>query len=229
MASAKLQQLVLFSSPWKIDIDSPLFACYHKPSKASRKRSKLPQAQTLCYVKSQALYGFEDSFKRLRWIGMLFHGPCSRSTLKHIASSCIRPQSLHGFQVFIKELVCDFKAPLCQRKKQVKKTIRSWNSNLPFERMLCWCLWHPPLMIVICCCGAIALARFDRFHLEWCPRNCGRRSSSLQKAVVWDGLNVYGFAKKSPVGSGCCWMRFLTCLWSYGYVSQKFYDGTSTS
>lgn len=73
-------------------------------------------------------------------------------------------------------------------KKQVKKTIKSWDSNLPFERMLCWCLWHPPLMIVICCCGAIALARFDRFHLEWCPRNCGRRSSSLQKAwfeMVW--------------------------------------------
>ena len=104
--------------------------------------------------------------------------PYSRSTLKDHCASCIRPQSLHAVQVFIKELVCDFKAPQCQ-KQTTEETIRNYAinafqdlSSLPFER---------------CCVGVsdITLARFDRFHLEWCPRNCGRRSSAESHGLRW--------------------------------------------
>ncbi len=56
---------------------------------------RLLQAQTLCYAKSQALCGFEDSFKRLRWIAMLFHTPEALwKIIAHLASD------LRAFMLF---------------------------------------------------------------------------------------------------------------------------------
>lgn len=191
MASAKLQQLVLFSSPWKIDIDSPLFACYHKPSKASRKRSKLPQAQTLCYVKSQALYGLEDSFKRLRWIGMLFHAPEALwNTLRHLASD------LRAFMVF--KFSSRSSCATSRHHYVREKTSEENDQILRFKPSI----WEDVVLVSLTSttddCNMLLWSH--RFGEVW-PLPPGMVPKELWKAklipaesVVWDGLNLYGFA-----------------------------------